>query len=126
MRALVVTPNQERGLRRNGVEMVASGDRVSEDKEENQTKPKDKREQHGNAGKEKAGEEELMATSPMERISHKIMKDGMGRLKSNRKRHKGPNGDNMEESLVRSVKRKLSENVSPFKAVAGAQPRHEP
>ncbi|KAK5784104.1 hypothetical protein PVK06_038622 [Gossypium arboreum] len=127
MRVSVVTSNQERGLRRNGVEMVASGARVSEDKDESQTTPRVERKQYGSAGKEKADEEEeLMATYPMERISYKTVRDGMGRLKYKRKRHRGPNSNNMEESPARSVKRKLSENISPSKAVAGDQPCQEP
>ncbi|PPS08712.1 hypothetical protein GOBAR_AA11936 [Gossypium barbadense] len=81
IRAPVVTPNQERGLRRNGVELVASGARVSEGNRDSQSRSRAEREQYGNVGKEKAGEEELMATSPMERKGHKIVREGMGRLK---------------------------------------------
>ncbi|KAG8472680.1 hypothetical protein CXB51_034614 [Gossypium anomalum] len=44
------------------------------------------------------------------------------KCKSKQKRHRGSNGKNTDESLVRLIKRKLLENVSPFKAVASDQP----
>lgn len=50
----------------------------------------------------------------------------MERLKSKRKRHRGSNDENMEESPTRPVKRKLFETVSPFIEVAGDQPCQEP
>ncbi|PPD68237.1 hypothetical protein GOBAR_DD34886 [Gossypium barbadense] len=53
------------------------------------------------------------------------MRDGIGRFKRKQKRHRGLNGENMDESPARLVKRKLLENASTFKAVASDQPRQE-
>ncbi|KAK5792848.1 hypothetical protein PVK06_033974 [Gossypium arboreum] len=47
------------------------------------------------------------------------MRDGLGRFKSKRKRHRGSNGDKIDESLFKIVKRKLLENVSPYKVTTG-------
>lgn len=59
-----------------------------------------------------------MSTSPVERRVHKTMRDGIGRFKSKRKRHRGLISKNANESPSRFIKRKLLEDVSPFKAVA--------
>lgn len=48
----------------------------------------------------------------------------MGRFKSKLKRQRVLNGRNMDESPVRFIKRRLVENVSAFKEVAGDQPHH--
>ncbi|PPR92754.1 hypothetical protein GOBAR_AA27921 [Gossypium barbadense] len=54
MRAPIVTPIQERGLRRNGVELVKSRPRVNEENEERLSNSREECEQHGAKGKEKA------------------------------------------------------------------------
>ncbi|MBA0752087.1 hypothetical protein Gogos_000956 [Gossypium gossypioides] len=125
MRALIVTPNQDSGMRRNGVELVKLKAQTNNDKEESQTNSRDESGKLGHKEKERVYEEESMSTSPMERKNHKTMRDGMGRFKSKQKRHSGLNGENMDESPARLVKRRLLENASPFKAVAGDQPRQE-
>ncbi|PPR88161.1 hypothetical protein GOBAR_AA32532 [Gossypium barbadense] len=69
LRAPVVTPNQARGLRRNGVELVASG----------------AREQCVNTGQEKSNAAELMVSSPLDRNSHKITRKDWEGSKANEK-----------------------------------------
>nr|KJB61256.1 hypothetical protein B456_009G348300 [Gossypium raimondii] len=125
MRAPLVYPTQDRNIRRNGVELMKSKDQMNADREESQSNSRGESEQMGQKGKETSGEEESMSTSPWEKRSHKAMRDGLGRFKSKRKRHRGLGGENGEESPTKLVKRRLLENVSPFKAVAGDQPRQE-
>ncbi|KAK5811813.1 hypothetical protein PVK06_027186 [Gossypium arboreum] len=123
MRAPIVTPNQERGLRRNRVDVVISNARAYLEKDESNTNLREESKQHGDKGKERVCEEESMSTSPLERRIHKTGRDGLGRFKNKRKRNRGSHGDNTDESPIRVVKRKLLENVSPFKAVASDQPQ---
>ncbi|MBA0837807.1 hypothetical protein Goarm_009928, partial [Gossypium armourianum] len=52
-------------------------------------------------GKEKGGEEGSISNSPLERKSYSAMRDGLGRFKSKRKRHRGSNGENTDESPAR-------------------------
>ncbi|KAK5825734.1 hypothetical protein PVK06_020597 [Gossypium arboreum] len=62
--------------------MVTSNARANKEKDKSQTNSREESEQHGNKVKEKVCEEESMSTSPLERIVHKTMRDGMGRFKS--------------------------------------------
>ncbi|MBA0692734.1 hypothetical protein Goari_010271, partial [Gossypium aridum] len=94
------------------------------EKDESQTNSRGESEQVAHKRKENDGEEGSISNSPLEEKSHRAMRDGMGRLKSKRKRQRGSNGENTDESLARHVKRKLLDSVSPLKAVAGDQPRH--
>ncbi|MBA0655807.1 hypothetical protein Goklo_008236 [Gossypium klotzschianum] len=77
-------------------------------------------------GKERSCKEESLSISPMDRRNQKTIRDGMGRFKSKRKRQRGQNGKNLEESPARIVKRRIFENVSSVKEVAGGQPCQEP
>ncbi|PPD98635.1 hypothetical protein GOBAR_DD04339 [Gossypium barbadense] len=54
------------------------------------------------------------------------LKEGVGRVKNKCKKNKDFNGEGIEESLSWMVRRKLSDGLSPFKAVAGDQPYLEP
>lgn len=119
-----MTPNQERGMRRNGVELVVLEVRVNTGI--NPTSSRVEMEQFDNLGKEKTVGDELIANTPVDRKGHKISRDGTGRLKSKRKRYRGLNSDTTDESPARVVKRELLESASPFKVVAGDQPRQEP
>ncbi|PPS09761.1 hypothetical protein GOBAR_AA10888 [Gossypium barbadense] len=106
MRAPFVNPNQERNMRRNGVEIVKTKITANEDNEESQT----------NSG----GEKGSISTSPVEKRSHKLIRDCMGWFKHKRKRMSGPNGNNSEESPCKVVRRRLMESVSPFKVVSSS------
>ncbi|MBA0732757.1 hypothetical protein Gogos_016825, partial [Gossypium gossypioides] len=53
------------------------------------------------------------------------MRDGMGRFKSKRNRHRGLNSENFDESPTKLVKRRILDIASPFKAAAGDQPCQE-
>ncbi|PPD97602.1 hypothetical protein GOBAR_DD05374 [Gossypium barbadense] len=109
MRAPIVIPNQDRNIRRNGVELVNSKTQMNNDKEESQSDSRGESEQLGRKGKERLGEEESMPPSPVEKRNHKAMRYGMGRCKGKRKRHRDLGGENVEESLAKSVKRRLLE-----------------
>ncbi|MBA0598030.1 hypothetical protein Gorai_007810, partial [Gossypium raimondii] len=58
MRAPIVIPNQDRNIRRNGVELVNSKTQMNNDKEESQSDSRGESEQLGWKGKERLGEED--------------------------------------------------------------------
>ncbi|MBA0592181.1 hypothetical protein Gorai_009168, partial [Gossypium raimondii] len=122
MRAPTGTQNLDRGMRRNGVELFMAKTKMSVEKDESPTNSGGGSEQTAHKGKEKGGEEGSISNSPLEKKYHQAMRDGMGRFKSKRKRQRGPNGENTDDSLARLVKRKLLDSASPLKAVAGDQP----
>ncbi|MBA0556227.1 hypothetical protein Golob_026343, partial [Gossypium lobatum] len=116
-------PTQVRGNRRNGIEILekkinqreeTNGNKDGNGEENDLTMPK---------GKDKARvvEEESESYSPMEKRLTKITRDGMGKMKCKRKRMKGSNGENNEESPTRQVRRKLADSLSPCKAVVEYQ-----
>ncbi|MBA0776196.1 hypothetical protein Gotri_011225, partial [Gossypium trilobum] len=105
MRAPFGTPNQDRGMRRNGVELVMEKAKMGTKKDKSQTNSKGESEQFVHKGKEKGGEEGSISNSHLEKKSHSAMTDGLGRFKSKRKRHRGSNGENTDESPARLVKR---------------------
>ncbi|MBA0648406.1 hypothetical protein Goklo_016134, partial [Gossypium klotzschianum] len=74
-------------------------------------------------GKEKVrvGEEELESYFSMEKCPIRSTSDGEGKMKCKQKRTKGRNRENIEESPTRMVRKKLVDNFSPCKAVAGDQ-----
>ncbi|MBA0707726.1 hypothetical protein Golax_019747 [Gossypium laxum] len=118
---------QTRGNWRNGIEILEKKINLSEE-------TKDAKERSGEENditllkekeKAKAGEEESESCSPMEKRPTKLAHDGGGKMRCKRKRVKGSNGENNEESPSRLVRRKLAENISPCKTVAGDQPRQE-
>ncbi|MBA0598122.1 hypothetical protein Gorai_007898, partial [Gossypium raimondii] len=78
LRAPNVNLNQERGLRRNGLELIKQKTRMNDDKEESQTNLRDENGQPKYKGKEMSYEEELLSISPMDRRNQKTMRDGMG------------------------------------------------
>ncbi|KAK5826139.1 hypothetical protein PVK06_021050 [Gossypium arboreum] len=77
-------------------------------------------------GKLRVGEEVSDSSSLNDRRPRGIPKERENRIRSKRKKIKGCNGKGNLESLVRMVRRKLSDGASPFKAMAGDQPRREP
>ncbi|PPS01651.1 hypothetical protein GOBAR_AA19006 [Gossypium barbadense] len=115
LRAPVANPNQERGLRRNGVEMVVLGVRESE--RTNESSSRGDGEQDGNKGKGKTSVVEPTAFSPREGNGQNISREGLGRLKNKRKRHRGPYGDSSAESPARVVP------AYPFHMQNGGLPR---
>ncbi|KAA3472880.1 reverse transcriptase [Gossypium australe] len=68
-------------------------------------------------GKDRECVEESMSTSPQVKGYHRSIRDGMGRPKSKKKRQRGLNGEDTDESPLKIAKRRLSDSVSPFKAV---------
>ncbi|PPD66974.1 hypothetical protein GOBAR_DD36148 [Gossypium barbadense] len=87
---LRVQPNenaQARGNWRNGVELIES-------KTDDNTETNEK--------KAKGGEEELESGSPIEKQQQRIMHDGGGRVRGKRKRIRGGNGENMDESPAKT------------------------
>ncbi|MBA0709096.1 hypothetical protein Golax_024162, partial [Gossypium laxum] len=97
MRVNIVVSNQDRGIWRNGVEIVSTKTLSNEDKEESQIDIRDD--------------------------SGQLLQ--LGRFKSKRKRQRGLNGDHTDESPSKIVMRRLLDNVSPCKVAAGDQPRQE-
>ncbi|KAH1031473.1 hypothetical protein J1N35_043647 [Gossypium stocksii] len=75
--------------------------------------------------KEKSCADDSVSNSPLEQRSYKPTYDGLIRFKNKRKRFRGTNGDTIDESLLKIGRRRLMENVSPSKTVAGDQPRQE-
>ncbi|KAK5839683.1 hypothetical protein PVK06_008509 [Gossypium arboreum] len=71
--------------------------------------------------KEKAriGKKDSKPSSLIEKRSTKIIHDGGGRTQCKRKRIKGGNRENIDESPARLVRSKLVGNLSPCKVVAG-------
>nr|KJB65286.1 hypothetical protein B456_010G088000 [Gossypium raimondii] len=126
LRAPIVSPNQNRSMRRNGVELVKEKTQMNEVIEESQINSRDENGQIERKGKEKGGEEDSITNSPVEKRTHKPISDSMGRFKHKRKRMRSLYGDNTEESPIKIVKRRLMDSVSPVQAVAGDQPRQEP
>ncbi|KAK5811623.1 hypothetical protein PVK06_026974 [Gossypium arboreum] len=88
-------------------------------RKESQTNIKDDSGQPNQLEKEKRVEKESISNLPVEKRSHKLNRDNMGCFKQKRKRMMGWNGENHDESLSKSARRRLMENVSPLKAVAG-------
>ncbi|PPD96872.1 hypothetical protein GOBAR_DD06140 [Gossypium barbadense] len=126
LRAPIGTPNQDRSMRRNGVEFVNVKTQMNEVIEESQINSRDESGQIERKGKEKGGEEDSITNSPVEKRTHKPISDSMGRFKQKRKQMRSLYGDNTEESPIKIVKRRLMDGISPVKAVAGDQPRQEP
>ncbi|MBA0609098.1 hypothetical protein Godav_021218 [Gossypium davidsonii] len=96
---------QTRGNWRNGIEILEKKINLSEE-------IKDARERSGEENditllkekeKAKAGEEESESCSPMEKRPTKLAHDGGGKMRCKRKRVKGSNGENNEESPARLV-----------------------
>ncbi|KAH1107836.1 hypothetical protein J1N35_011604 [Gossypium stocksii] len=126
MRAINITSNQDKGLRRNGVELVRKETKSNDDQEGSETNIRDESGQMGQKEREKGGEEDSTSTSHMEKRSHKLIRDSMGGFKHKRKRMRAVNGDRVDEGQSKSVKRSLLDCNSPNEVVAGDQPRQEP
>ncbi|MBA0788525.1 hypothetical protein Gotri_027574 [Gossypium trilobum] len=118
LRVPIVNPNQDRGMRRNGVELVKSKAQTIADKEESHTNSRDENGLPEQKGKERICEKESLSVSPQDRRSHKMIRDGMRRFKSKRKRYRGSNDENLDESQAKLVKRRILDNASPLKAAA--------
>ncbi|MBA0871235.1 hypothetical protein Goshw_023077 [Gossypium schwendimanii] len=91
---------------------------LNEDKEESKIDTMDDSGKMIQKGKENGCEEDSVSNSLLEKRSHKSMRDGLGRFKSKRKRHKGSNRDNTNESPSQIMRRRLLENVSHCKEAA--------
>ncbi|MBA0592224.1 hypothetical protein Gorai_009208, partial [Gossypium raimondii] len=78
LRAPTIHPNQERGLKRNRVELIKHKTQMNDDKEESQTNSRDENGQPEYKGKERSCEEESLSISPMDRRNQKTIRDGMG------------------------------------------------
>lgn len=91
----------------------------NEDKEESKIDTRDDSGKLLQQGKEKGCEEDSISNSPMEKRNHKSIRDGLGCFKRKRKRQWGLNRDHTDESPSKIVGRKLLDNVSPCKVVAG-------
>ncbi|PPS15817.1 hypothetical protein GOBAR_AA04758 [Gossypium barbadense] len=115
LRAPFVASDQSRGTRRNGVEIMTTKALLSEEKEESKSNTRDESKQLAEKEKDKGLEEGSVSTSPFEKRSHKLLRDGIGRFKSKRKRLRGSIGDNIDENPSKTVRRRLMESVSPFK-----------
>ncbi|MBA0868970.1 hypothetical protein Goshw_021310 [Gossypium schwendimanii] len=77
LRAPIASPNQERSMRRNGVEFVHVQTQMNEVIEESQINSRDESGQIVQKGKEKGGEEDSTTNSPVEKRTHKtISKSG--------------------------------------------------
>ncbi|XP_052483725.1 uncharacterized protein LOC128039295 [Gossypium raimondii] len=125
MKAPIVTPNQDKGMRRNGVEEFKSMVKLKENKEESLTRSSNESWRPSMDGRERVLEEESLSTSPMESRKYKQLKEGNGKSKSKRRRQKCLQGYFWIESPARQVKRRLAGPISPSEAAAGDQPRQE-
>ncbi|KAH1056439.1 hypothetical protein J1N35_034504 [Gossypium stocksii] len=81
--------------------------------------------QIGQKGREKEGKEDSTSNSRVEKRSHKLIRDSMGRFKHKRKQMRAMNGDNFDESKTKMVKRRLLDYDSANEAAAGDQPHQE-
>ncbi|MBA0687143.1 hypothetical protein Goari_014700 [Gossypium aridum] len=89
LRPLPMNPNQNRGIWRNGIEMVSTQSIANDTNGESKS---DTREEDGKSaqnGKGKEYVEDSMSNSPMEKRSTKSACDGLGRFKCKRKRQRG-------------------------------------
>ncbi|XP_016669952.1 uncharacterized protein [Gossypium hirsutum] len=125
LRVPVAVPTLGRGIRRNGVKIMEPKTILSVDREESRSDMRNRGGQFDENAGDKGLEEGSMSTSPVDRRSHKISRDSMGRFKNKRKRFRGLSGDCTDENPSKAVRRRLLENVSPMKAAAGDQPRQE-
>ncbi|PPR92751.1 hypothetical protein GOBAR_AA27918 [Gossypium barbadense] len=117
LRVPVAVPTLGRGIRRNGVEIIEPKTILSVDREESRSDMRNRGEQFDENTGDKGLEEGSVSTSPMDRRSHKISRDSVGRFKNKRKRFRGLSGDCTDESPSKAVRRRLLENASPMKAV---------
>ncbi|PPS09300.1 hypothetical protein GOBAR_AA11348 [Gossypium barbadense] len=88
---------------------------TDEDKEFRQTNSRDESGHSGLKGIEKGGEEGSISTSPVEKRVNKPIRDSLGRFNHKRKRMRMLNGNSVEESLSKTVRRRLMECASPVK-----------
>ncbi|KAH1081116.1 hypothetical protein J1N35_020877 [Gossypium stocksii] len=116
---------KSRGIWRNGIELMAKKEPLNEDREESKTDTGDDSGKMIQKGKGKECEEDSISNSFVEKRIHKYGYDGLGRFRSKRKRQRGLNGFNTEESPSKIANRRLLEKVTPSKAVADDQSRQE-
>ncbi|PPS12829.1 hypothetical protein GOBAR_AA07812 [Gossypium barbadense] len=119
---------QNRGNWRNGVEIIESKVEANTETNEGKKRSGDESELMGLKEKEKikVGEEDSESGSTIEKRHTRLMRDGEGRNRGKRERIRGGNGENVDESPAKVVRRKLKDFISPGKAVVGDQPRQEP
>ncbi|MBA0817826.1 hypothetical protein Gohar_022187, partial [Gossypium harknessii] len=116
MRAPAVNQNQDKGMRRNGVEVFNLVVIPSVNKDESLTRSSNESWKPSMDGKERIPEEESLSTSPMENRKLKQIKEGNGKSKSKRKRQKSLQDYFTFESPARQVKRRLGGSFSPSEA----------
>ncbi|KAA3484147.1 expansin-A1-like [Gossypium australe] len=107
LRAAILPPSQGRVNWRNGVEVLPTNANTNEDRERSNTNSKDDSALIVQKERDRGSEQEIRSASPAERRFHKIVRDGMGRFKSKRKRVRGSNGESVDESPAKVAKRKL-------------------
>ncbi|PPD89968.1 hypothetical protein GOBAR_DD13099 [Gossypium barbadense] len=122
-----IRPNQGSGIWRNGVEIL----KTREGKKELGGKIKSSAELEGvmmpwrSKEKAKIREKASDSCSLSGKCVNRFMKENVGKLRNRHKKHKGGNGEGLLESPNLTVRRKLLEGVSPFKAALGDQPHLE-
>ncbi|KAK5842587.1 hypothetical protein PVK06_004963 [Gossypium arboreum] len=125
LRALPMNPNQNRGIWRNGIEMVSTQSITNDTIEESKLDTREEDTKNAQKGKGKKYVEDSMSNSPMEKRITKLACDRPRRFKCKRKRQKSIPGDNTNESPSKIAWRRLVDNMSPCKAEAGDRPRQE-
>ncbi|KAA3463011.1 nucleolin-like [Gossypium australe] len=126
LRAAILPPSQGRVNWRNEVEEISTNANTNEEKEWSNTGSKDDSGQLVRKGRDRRSEQEIRSAFPAERRFHKIMRDGMGRFKSKRKRVRGSNGESVDDSPAKLAKRRLLDSILLSKAEAVEQPCQEP
>ncbi|PPR96064.1 hypothetical protein GOBAR_AA24607 [Gossypium barbadense] len=113
LRALPMNPNQNRGIWRNGIEMVSTQSITNDTIEESKLDTREEDTKNAQKGKGKKYVEDSMSNSPMEKRITKSACDRPGRFKCKRKRQKSIPGDNTNESPSKIAWRRLVDNMSP-------------
>ncbi|KAK5846458.1 hypothetical protein PVK06_002748 [Gossypium arboreum] len=106
---------QNRGNWRNGVEIIESKVEANTETNEGKKRSGDESELMGLKEKEKikVGEEDSESGSTIEKRHTRLMRDGEGRNRGKRERIRGGNGENVDESPAKVVRRKLMDFISP-------------
>ncbi|KAG8503158.1 hypothetical protein CXB51_000959 [Gossypium anomalum] len=104
----IVVLNQDRGIWRNDIEIMANKEPLNEDKEESKTNTEDDSGKMIQKEKRKGCEEDSVSNSPVETRNNKYGQDRLGRFRRKRKRHRGLNGDNTDK--IRELKQLIVAN----------------
>ncbi|MBA0755398.1 hypothetical protein Gogos_022255 [Gossypium gossypioides] len=98
LRAQIGGPNQKEGVWRNGIEILDKSSSSHEVNNRTKTGTREENETMTQKGKARAGDEDFVSNSPMEKRMSKSAHEGMGRIKRKRKILKGINRENTDES----------------------------